>query len=82
MVGLPVTLRLGGATSQEGMDNEERDAWRAARMANRYGHEGKRVIGIDGFAHQQLRQDMNRSSFSIMARAQQQSIGNSQRGDG
>ena len=30
------------------MDNEERDAWRAAvRMANRYGHEGKRVIGID-----------------------------------
>ena len=30
------------------MDNEERAAWRAAvKLANRYGHEGKRVIAVD-----------------------------------
>ena len=33
------------------MDSDERTAWRdAVRLANRYGHEGKRVVFVDGFA--------------------------------
>ena len=31
-----------------GMDSDERTAWRdAVRLANRYGHEGKRVVFVD-----------------------------------
>ena len=30
------------------MDSDERTAWRdAVRLANRYGHEGKRVVFVD-----------------------------------